>query len=401
MRAPFTLILLIWLAAVPRLQAQESLAESNNKFALDLYARTKSEKGNFFLSPYSILSAFAMCHAGARGDTREQLARALHLAAPSERVGEDFAEFNRGLHKIQENGDITIGVANSLWVQQGYKFLPGYLSAVGKHHDAEISNVDFAGDSKGVRKKINEWTAAKTANRITGIVPPNGLSPDTKMALVNAIYFKGDWSQEFQHEATRDEPFWITPERSVDWPLMWQKQSFLYAENTGTKLLVLPYKGEELSMVILLPTEKGGLEDLENRLSVEYLKNLLGAARTEETHVCLPKFTLDGGFELNELMQALGAKDAFDQAAADFSGMDGSRNLFISAALHKAWIKVDEKGTEAAAATAIVGEAGAMPREDENPPKVFRADHPFVFFIRENNSGAILFAGRVSDPSKD
>ena len=371
--------------------------ENNKAFALDLYHQLHGKEGNLFLSPYSISSAFAMCYAGARGNTKQEMATVLHFPAEKDRLHEDFFARNQRLKRIQTKGDVELNVANSLWAQYDYRFLPEYVSITKTYYDARIENVDFKRDIEKARQRINTWTEEKTNHLIENILPKAVLSPLTKLVLVSAVYFKGEWLDVFENRNTKDEPFWVTPHQSKNVPLMSQEGSFEYAEDETTQVLLLPYKGQELSMVILLPKAKDGIEELERHLTTEKIHQWIADAQKQETVVYLPKFTIEASYGLKEYLTAMGMHDAFTWPGANFSGMDGTEWLYISEALHKAWVKVDEKGTEAAAATAVVMTLGAVQRE---PPKTFRADHPFVFFIRDNTSGSILFMGRLSDPTR-
>lgn len=376
--------------------AAHNLVEGNNAFALDLYQRLNSKGKNVFLSPYSISSAFGMCYAGARGNTKKEMSKVFHYPADQEQLHKNFAELNGALEKIQKKRHVELNIANSLWAQNDYSFLSEYFSIIKKYYAAKIENVDFEHNPEKARKEINDWTEENTNHLIEEIIPQGVLTPLAKLVLASAIYFKGEWLSTFESERTKDEPFWVTPEHSKDVPMMRQDGYFEYAENRDIQALLLPYKGNDLSMVILLPRKKDGIRGLENRLTMKRITQWIGALQTQNTAIYLPKFAIESAFSLKEYLTSMGMRDAFLWPGADFSGMDGTELLFLSEALHKAWVKVDERGTEAAAATAVIMTLGAAPNESV---KVFRADHPFVFIIKENTSGSILFMGKVSDPS--
>lgn len=373
------------------------LADHNNAFALDLYHQLNRKEGNLFLSPYSIASAFAVCYAGARGNTMQEMSTVMHFPEEHEPLHAQFEALNQGLNEVQKKGHVELIIANSLWAQYDYPFLPEYRAITEEYYHAKMENVDFKQDTENSRRKINTWTEEKTHHLIKDMIPEGVLSPaSTKLVLASAIYFKGEWAESFENKDTKEMPFWVTERQSRNVPLMCQQADFEYAEDDDTQVLLLPYKGKDLSMVILLPKTKDGIRELEDHLTMDRIHQWLAATRRQEILVYLPKFTIESSFGLKEYLTAMGMRDAFLWPGANFSGMDGTDLLYISKALHKAWVKVDEKGTEAAAATAVMMTLGAAPGQ---PPKIFRADHPFLFFIKETASGSILFMGRLSNPT--
>lgn len=369
---------------------QQALAAGNSRFALDLYGRLCTAQGNLFFSPYSISAALAMTYAGARGNTASQMAAVLHFALDPERLHPAFAGLEVLLESWQKAGRIALSVANSLWPQLGERFKRAYLDLVLHYYGVTITAVDYARDPEGSRQRINAWVEDKTQEKIKELILPQHVSGPSVLILVNAIYFKGDWASQFDAANTRPAPFYVTAEKSVEVSLMRQKASFGYAELPGLQVLELPYQGDELSMVVLLPQAGNGLAELEQAFSLENLANWLGRLRVQEVDVLLPRFKLTGQFELKDVLEAMGMTDAF--GLADFSGMTTGQ-LFISNVVHKAFVEVNEEGTEAAAATAVVFARG-LPL----PAPVFRADRPFLFLIRERSSGSILFLGRLADP---
>jgi serpin B len=372
-----------------------ALVEGNNEFAFDLYGILKKEDGNIFFSPYSISSALGMTYGGARGNTALEMEKALNFTLGNKATHPAFAQLNDRLEDIQKSGDVQLAVANSLWPQKDYTFLPEYISLTKKHYGAKITALDFKGDTEGSRKVINKWVEDKTRDRIKDLIARGVLDPMTRLVLVNAIYFKGNWEHQFKAERTEKKPF-ITRGGKVRVPMMTQTRDFNYAETDGVQLLELPYVGNELSMLVILPKENVNLADVERELTAERLESWKNQLRMRKVRVLLPKFKMTwGAFEMSAALKALGMVDAFS-GKADFSGMDGTHWLSIAAVLHKAFVEVNEEGTEAAAATAVVMGLTAVAA----PPPVFNADHPFLFLIQEKETGSILFMGRVMDPSE-
>ena len=376
---------------------EEILVQDNSSFAIDLYEKLRASDGNIFFSPYSISTALAMTYAGARGNTEEEMAKTLRFSLDQESLHPAFANIESRLNKLQKAGNVKLSVANSLWPQQGYRLLDEYLSLVKKHYGVSITPVDYKHAREAARKMINKWVEDKTQDKIKDLIQPGVLDALTRLVLVNAIYFKGNWESQFKISRTKDAPFYVTPNKSVQAPIMSQKQKFRYAEIETLQVLELPYVGDELSMIVLLPRKADGLKQLESSLSVENLKRWKRRIGKREVLVFLPKFKMTSMFRLDKTLVSMGMVDAFNDSKANFAGMDGRPDwLYIGAVLHKAFVDVNEEGTEAAAATAVVMKLSGMPA----PPPTFRADHPFVFLIHENRTGNILFMGRVTDPTK-
>jgi serpin B len=373
-----------------------SITDGNMAFAHDLYRELKGREGNLFFSPYSISTALAMTYAGARGNTAGQMAEVLHFSLEQERLHPAFASIDKVLGEMQKQGNIELNIANSLWPQKGYPLLKGYLSIVREHYGVSITPVDYGKARETARQMINAWVEAKTKKKIKNLLQPGVLEALTRLVLVNAIYFKGNWANQFKKSLTQDRPFWLRPGRSVQVPMMTQKEEFRYAEHNRFQILELPYAGDELSMLVLLPKKVDGLKELERVLTKENLAKWTADMSEIEVKVYLPRFKITSRFRLDRSLEAMGMGDAFDAAKADFSGIDGKEHrLFIGAAIHKAFVEVNEAGTEAAAATGIAIGLTSMPQ----PPLLFRADRPFVFMIRDNLRGSILFMGRVVDPT--
>ncbi len=377
--------------------AGESVVPGNTAFALDLYAQLRAGEGNLFYAPYSVSTALAMTYGGARGETEKQMARTLHFGPGQERLHPAFAALAADLAAVQKKGKVKLSVANALWPQQDYRFLPAYLDLCKTHYGTTVTPLDYVRAAEPARQTINTWVEAQTNRKITNLIPPGVLDALTRLVLVNAIYFKGDWAAPFKPALTQSAPFRLASTKTVQARLMTRQDEFGYGEVPGLQILELPYAGNDLSMLVLLPRTDGGLPALEKALTVETLAAWSSSLRRRDVQVLFPKFKLTAQFSLGHALAALGMPDAFAAGKADFSGMDGSRELFIGAVIHKAFVEVNEEGTEAAAATAVVMMATSM-REPE-PVPVFRADHPFLFLIRENRSGSILFCGRLADPT--
>jgi serine protease inhibitor len=393
-----TMLLTIWAAgaAPPDVPAADKAqaAKDNNAFALDLYGQLREHDGNLFFSPESISTALAMTYAGARGPTAEQMASTLHFSLGQERLHPAMAALLHDLYAERETKGYQLHTANALWGQKGIPFLPEFLRLVKDNYGAGLNEVDFRNATEQARQTINAWVEKQTNDKIKDLIAKRVLRPDTELVLTNAIYFKGDWASPFKKERTHDAPFQISADEKVSVPLMEQTARFPYLDADTFQALELPYAGNDLSMAVLLPKKADGLAALEQRLTEANVRDWLAKLRPNEVRVALPRFKVESEFDLARTLQAMGMRQAFTPGA-EFSGMDGRRDLFISAVLHKAYADVNEEGTEAAAATAVL-----MSRAAARINPVFRADHPFVFLIRDTRSGSILFLGRVVNPSK-
>lgn len=386
----------------------------NTAFACDLYQKLSTDKGNLFLSPYSISTALAMTYAGARGDTATQMAATLHFDQPAEKLHGAFKSMADGLTGEAGKKAYELSVANALWGQKGMTLQKEFVDLTAANYGAGLRDVDFVGATEAARTTINTWVEQQTHDKIKELIKPGILDNMTRLVLTNAIYFKGQWEKAFDKKATSDAPFTLavpadqkTPAPKVNVPLMYQKGKFNLYQTDGLQVLELLYKGGDLSMVLILPTEPQNrnatpmqlwrLEayaDLEKSITPAQLDAWLKAARLQEVQVYLPRFTVTKEFSLADTLKSLGMTDAFS-GKADFSGMTGTKDLFISAVIHKAFVDVNEEGTEAAAATAV---AVAAKNGHSTPTPTFRADHPFLFLIRDVRSGSVLFMGRLMDP---
>ncbi len=395
------------LAAPPAAAAQPSsrtadqaeVVKGSNAFAVDLYAQLSKQPGNLFFSPESISTAFGMAYAGARGQTATEMKRVFHFTLPPDKLhpamGALLAEMN-AQHKGYE-----LRVADALWAQQDASFEASYLKLVQSDYAAGFRRVNFKLSPESVRTTINAWVEKQTNDKIKDLISPGALNSTTRLVLTNAIYFKGNWQDPFDKEATQKEEFHLSASQWVMTSMMHRTGGYRYYDGGTFQAIELPYAGNEISMVVLLPKQTDGLAALEksftSRSASDWIQKL---EPVEKVILTLPRFTMTQQFELNSALSAMGMPQAFS-GAADFSGMTGKPDFAISAAIHKAFIDVDEQGTEAAAATAIVMYATAMRRDfPEPPPIVFRADHPFLFILLDAKSGSMLFLGRVIDPTK-
>ena len=371
------------------------IVEGNNRFAVGLYAKLKdSTSENLFFSPYSLSTALAMTYAGAAGETGKQMAEVLRFTVSESELHPAMGQLIRML--LRKEKGYQFRVANRLWGQKGYEFLPEFLNTTQNHYGAELGELDFARQTEDARRAINQWVEKETERKIKDLIPPGLLAQDTRLVLTNAIYFKGNWRDQFEKEATQDAPFYVSADKEVTVPMMHQIERFGYRAAEDMQILEMPYADNALSMVVLLPKDKEGLAELEKRITHDDLRDSTRGLRPREVSVFLPRFTMTSQFSLKDVLQSMGMTLAFDEGRADFSRMSRSEQLFISAVVHKAFVDVNEEGTEAAAATGVIMAPTAAPVQEE--PPVFRADHPFVFLIRDNRTGSIVFMGRVANP---
>jgi len=373
----------------------QEVVNANNQFAFELYSElNKAENSNIFYSPYSISSAIAMTYEGAKGQTADEMKSVFHFPE-SNILRPNFAAIYNDINKRTKAYELRTG--NALWVQHDYPFLEDYTNRVEKYYGGKAANLDFIKETEKSRQTINSFIEEQTNNKIKDLIPSGALTPIMRLVLTNAIYFKGTWEWEFDKSDTREQDFKITPTNIVKTPMMFMdndKAEFNYADIGDLQILELPYKGEEISMLILLPTEN--LAAIEPSLTAEKLKEWKSQMNEFKLDaIYLPKFEFDTKYFMKDTLSAMGMPTAFEWPGADFSGMDGTEMLYIDKVIHQAYVKVDEKGTEAAAATAImVGFGSAGPRN------VFRADHPFIFIIQEKETGNVLFMGRVTNPTQ-
>jgi serpin B len=375
------------------------VVENSNQFAFDLYSQLRADHGNLFFSPASISTALAMTLAGASGDTSAQMAKTLHFQMPREQLDQAMRGLLASWKSNEKKQGFRLSVANRLWAQTGDRFLPAFLAVTRSDYGAELARLDFATQAEHARQTINKWVEDQTEGKITDLILSAAQLSAARLVLTNAVYFKGDWSDPFKKNLTKDEDFRLASQQKIKAPLMHTRHRFRYATADGLQILELPYGDGSLSLIVLLPEKQDGLPDLDAKLTFANWQLWTNGLVSQEVIVYLPRFKTTSQFELNQMLQSMGMTSAFSPRSADFSGMTGSRDLYISAVLHKAYVDVNEEGTAAAAATGIVMRPTAvrMPRPSE--PPVFRADHPFLFVIRDNRNGAILFLGRLADPT--
>lgn len=374
------------------------IVEGGNRFTLDLYQQLRTEEGNLFFSPNSISVAVAMAYAGAAGETEAEMASTLHFQMPKDQLHDGMKAMQAYWTTPDKKKGIRLNLANRLWGQESYEFLPAFLQITRDKYGAELARLNFA-QTEDARETINGWVEDQTEDKITDLIPVGVLSADTKLVLTNAIYFHGMWSDPFKKHRTKDEEFHLTATDKIKVPMMHRWDEVRYGAVDDLQILELPYGDDSLSMVVLLPKAIDGLADVEAKLTFQNLQRWMTSVKHEdEVKVYFPKFKTTSQFQMADTLKAMGMELAFDANAADFSGMTGGRDLFISAVIHKAFVDVNEEGTEAAAATGVVMMPTAAPIEEPKEPPVFRADHPFIFMIRDNRNGAILFLGRITNP---
>lgn len=387
---------------------RKMFALDNNAFTFDLYAQLRDKKGNLFFSPFSIASALTMTKGGARGQTAEQMDRVLHQGLrghtlPGQKgqgvpkAHSQFKEAIDNFNAMTQEGGLQLSIANSIWPQQDYKFLDAYLEFLRVNYNTSVTPVDYRRKEAAARAQINSWVEDRTQGKIQNLLA-SPLDATTRLVLVNAVYFKGNWMHAFTPSHTRDGAFYLDEMQTVTVPLMRQTKRLRHHATGSAQILELPYVGDKISMLVMLPNAKTpeALAKLEHNLNARLLDDWRGKMHSREIIVTLPRFKITWGAEsLVGTLQAMGIRDAFIRDTADFSGMDGSRKLFISDVVHKAFVDVNEQGTEAAAATAV---GMRVTSAQLRPPPEFRADHPFLFLILENATGHILFMGRVCDP---
>jgi len=373
----------------------ETLLEGNLRFALDLYQQLRSEEtGNLFYSPYSISVALAMTWAGARGNTADEMADVLHFALEQEELHPAFNKLDLYLTSLgqeTEDEEFILSIENAIWGEETYTFLDDFLDLLAVNYGAAMNLLDFLSHPDESREIINQWVEDQTNGKIEDLLPENSIGPDTALVLTNAIYFYGSWLYQFDEEFTSDGIFNALDGSQVTVSMMEQTEVFRYMSGDGFQAIDLPYEGEEAGMLIIVPDE-GTFEAFEQTFDAETLGVVLDGLTSTNVTLYLPKWEFIAECELKETLKSMGMVEAF--TAADFSGIDGTHDLFIDEVFHKAFVAVDESGTEAAAATAVVVSLTAAP----DPPVPLPIDRPFVFLIMDYETGTILFAGRVTNP---
>jgi serpin B len=379
-----------------------TLVDGNNAFALDLYHTLRASDGNLILSPYSISLALAMTYGGARGDTESQMAKSLHFDLPQAQLHPAFNALDlylakNGQSQTKDMQPLQLNIANAVWAQQDHPFQQNYLDLIAQNYGAGIHLADFVTKAEPTRREINGWVSDQTKDKINNLIPQGALDPMTRMVLVNAIYFKADWQNQFDPNSTHDQAFNLLDGSQVQTKMMADTlHDVPYTSGDGYQAIELPYINDSAAMDILVP-DQGKFNEFDSALDSQKLNGILNNLQSSTVALKLPKFSYSSEFRLSDTLASLGMSDAFDANKADFSGMDGQKDLYISNVIHKAFVAVDEKGTEAAAATAVILEAAmAAP-----PPQIsLVVDRPFIFIIRDLKNGQILFIGRVLNPTK-
>jgi serpin B len=369
-------------------------AKSVNVFAMALCPRLGEANKNLFFSPFSISAALTMTYAGARGNTAAQMAETLHFDTDGAGSVEAFGKLSAALKGSGRDKGSRLAIANALWAQQGYQFLPDYLQLVSDNLQGKLAELDFRKDPEAARGTINRWVEGETKSKIKDLLPTGVLDAYTRLVLTNAVYFKGTWANAFDAKRTKPDQFTLMNGSRVQVPMMQRHIHCEYLQSDGIQVLALPYEGGDLSMVVLLPSDPAGLAQLEKSLNLDRLEAWSAKLQKRDVSVLLPKFSITTpSYRMRPVLEILGMPDAFGQKA-DFSGMSGKQDLFLQEVFHKAFVDVNEKGTEAAAATGAVVALRSSPA----PLPEFRADHPFLFLIRHNPTGCILFMGRLVKP---
>ena len=374
----------------------QALSAANTAFALLLYQQLREqEAGNLFYSPYSISLALAMTYAGARGETERQMAETLHFDLEQEKLHRAFNALDQILRpeNINEDSSFRLNIANSLWGQQGYPFLEEFLLTLARNYGAGMNLVDFK-DAEKVREIINAWVEEETEEKIQDLIPEGALDVLTRLVLVNAIYFNANWAFPFDASATQLDSFTLLDGSTVEVQMMNQRANLNYMRAEGYQAVELPYMDSSMAMYVLLP-DAGNFEAFEQALDGNLLQDVREGLQWTSVELSLPKFNIESAFGLNETLQAMGMVDAFDPDLADFTGMTPERELYITDVIHKAYVNVDEKGTEAAAATGVVVGIVSMPADEV----VMKVDRPFVFVILDRVTGTLMFVGSVVNPA--
>ncbi len=377
----------------------DALVEGNNEFGFDLYQAIRQSEGNLFYSPYSISMALTLAYAGARTQTEAEMAAVLHYGLAQDRLHPTFNALDLILESRGEGASGTGGtgfslnIANAIWGEKTYAFLPEYLDVLAVNYGAGLRLLDFINNPEPSRIAINDWVAEETENKIQGLFPQGAISSTTRLVLSNAIYFNAAWGSPFEKTATEPGNFYLLTDQTIVTDLMKQTKYFGYASGPDYSAVALPYSGGKLDMILFVP-DKGKFQEFEDKLSAAKVNDIISSLIGTDVHLTMPKFTFGSKLGLKDTLQKLGMTTAFTDA--DFSGMDGTLHLSISDVLHKAWVKVDEERTEAAAATGIGMKFTSVPP----PPLDMTIDRPFIFLIRDIPTGSILFMGRVVNPKE-
>ncbi len=370
----------------------ESLSSGINRFSFSLYRHVSLEdEDNVIFSPMSIYFALSILYSGARGDTQKQMEKTLCLKIEQKRVPSEVSLFSRNIFPQKSKTKSILKMANAIWVQKGFKLLKNYKSIIMNYYNTILKEVNFLIERESVVNEINRWVYENTNGKIKNILNQGDIDSLVRLVLTNAIYFKGIWKHRFKEKNTVMMPFFVSPKREVKVMMMRIKEKFPYYSDGNIKVIELPYSGDEISMVVFLP-EKGQIKRFESELTYEKFEYFLKNLKTTRVKVSMPKFKIDKKYYLEKTLAKMGMEDAFSKRA-DFSKIDGRKDLFISKVIHQAYIDVNEEGTEAAGSTVITMRLTSVLNEPE-----FKADHPFLFTIIHKKTKTILFMGRVKNP---
>jgi serpin B len=374
----------------------EKIVQANTAFAIDLFRKLAEKNGNVVFSPFNIFNCLIASHEGAGGNNQEEIARVLHLSSKNSPLHQSFKDLHRYFREIQSRKSVILRMTNAFWIQTGFKFKKDFIKLCRDYYKSDIFSVEYEKNPEKCRLKINKWVAKQTKNNIRNILLLGTIDEFTRWIITNAIYFNGNWLNQFAAYDTKDDVFWQSSKKKLKVKMMFQKNDFGYKETADLHVLEMPYVGKDLSMIILLPQRLDGLPKLEEELSSDILREWTSDLRSGEVKVFIPRFDVKAKYNLNGALNSLGMKEAFTDKA-DFSGMTDEMIHWISEIMHETFVRVHEEGTEAAAATAALYSLGVSSREVSE----FRADHPFLFIIRENITETILFMGRVWEPKEN
>jgi serpin B len=390
-------IVALFLAAFLYLPVKAQVAnqpsKANNQFTMELYHQLRKEPVNMFYSPLSISSAFAMTYAGAKGETANQMKQTLHFGPNNETFHSQYADLTKLLNKEKE--ELSLSLANAVWLQTGLNLNNNFSETITQHYGAGLKRTSFADDPAGSQERINKWVADKTNDKITDLLPRSAIKRSTQMILVNALYFKGAWQNPFKKEQTKEDTFYVFEKCVTKTQMMNQQLTTAYYEDDLAQVVELPYKGGDVSFVLLLPKKRFDILSVEKHFNEQVYQAYLQKMQRTRVKLSMPKFKMERSYSLAEPLQKLGMTQPFT-SNADFSGMTDETKLMIDKVLHKTFIDVNEEGTEAAAATAITMVKSSMVTNHAT----VEANHPFLFLIKDNKTSAILFMGRIMDPNE-
>jgi len=378
----------------PQISSEELalLSEGTTSFAMGLYQALTPAEANFCFSPFSISCAMTMCLSGAEGETESQMRETMCIQLPEATLHQAMNRLSLDLQAHSEaESTFTLHMANAIWGQTGHDFLPGFLEVLARSYGSGLQVVDFTADPESCRLEINSWADRQTEGRIPDLIPSDALTTATRLVLTNAVYFKAQWLFPFDEYMTMDRPFFLASGDQIRVPTMTISEHFRTARGQGYAAVEMKYRGGRIRMLVIVPDE-GFFNEIEQSMSSEFLASVISGLRDESLHLYLPRFSTESSFMLEEALSDMGMPSAFGMTA-DFSGMDGQRSLYISSVIHQTFVSVDEAGTEAAAATAVI-----MEKMNGESSMDFMVDRPFIFVVMDGTTGTILFMGRIMNP---